>query len=71
MVAVPWLDGGTAVATASRADGTLRVWLRASGAVSLIPLGVRPRCLLVAGQVLLIGHDDGLVALTLTPDPGR
>jgi hypothetical protein len=32
---------------------------------------VRPRCLLNVGEALLIGHDDGLLALTLVRGLGQ
>jgi hypothetical protein len=37
-----------------------------TGTAGLLPLSIRPRCLLTAGDALVIGHDDGLLALSLT-----
>jgi hypothetical protein len=56
--------------TASRADCNLRVWEPLHGSVALLPLSVRPRCLLNVGDALVIGHDDGLLALSLTVGTG-
>ena len=67
----PTADAGIAVATASRADRNLRIWEPLGGITALVPLGVRPRCLLNVGDALLIGHDDGLLALTLVRGPGQ
>jgi hypothetical protein len=38
----------------------------AAGGARLVPLEVRPRALAVAGDRLVVGHDGGLLALTLT-----
>ncbi|MER5334124.1 hypothetical protein [Micromonospora sp. NPDC002717] len=65
IVALPAAGDGIAVVTASRADRNLRVWEPLRGSVALVPLDIRPRCLLSAGDVLMIGHDDGLLALSL------
>jgi hypothetical protein len=69
IVVLPGADGGIVVATGSRASHSLRVWQPLNGAVALVPLDIRPRCLLGVGDVLVIGHDDGLLALSL--DSGR
>lgn len=53
------------VATASRADRNLRVWRPLRDNVALLPLDVRPRCLQDVSGTLLIGHDNGLLALSL------
>ena len=53
------------------ADCNLRIWEPLRGSATLLPLGIRPRCLLKAGDALVIGHDDGLLSLSLaiaTPD---
>ena len=63
---LPGADDGIAVATASRADRSLRIWEPQGGGAALVPLGVRPRCLLNVDDALVIGHDDGLLALSLT-----
>jgi hypothetical protein len=68
IVALPAAGDGIAVVTASRADCNLRVWEPLRGSVALVPLDIRPRCLLGAGNVLMIGHDDGLLALSLASD---
>ena len=57
---------GVAVVTASRADCNLRIWEPQHGSAALLPLSIRPRCLLNVGDALIIGHDDGLLALSLT-----
>jgi hypothetical protein len=62
---LPRTGDGIAVVTASRANRNLRIWEPRRGAATLVPLSVRPRCLLNAGDALLIGHDDGLLALSL------
>ena len=71
ITALPTADAGIAVATASRADRNLRIWEPQGGVTALIPLDVRPRCLLNVGDVLFIGHDDGLLALTLVSGFGK
>jgi WD40 repeat protein len=60
---------GITVLTASRADSNLRAWQPLNGSATLMPLNVRPRCLLTADDTLIIGHDDGLLALFLTDGP--
>jgi hypothetical protein len=67
---LPGTGDGITVVTASRADCNLRVWEPLRGSVALLPLSVRPRCLLNAGDALVIGHDDGLLALSLTVGTG-
>lgn len=67
IAALPEAGGGIVVATVSRASRSLRVWQPLRGAAALVPLDVRPRCLLGAGDVLVIGHDDGLLAMSLAP----
>ncbi len=57
------------VVASSRASGTLRVWEPLLGTATLLPLTVRPRCVLNVGGTLLIGHDGGLLALSLTVTP--
>jgi len=61
---IPWGDEGFLVATASRVDSNLRLWDPVDGTVTLIALDVRPRCLLAAGDVLVIGHDEGVLGTT-------
>jgi hypothetical protein len=63
IVALP--DDGLTVVTAARTEPSLRVWKPLQGSVALLPLDVRPRCLVNAGDTVLIGHDDGLLALSL------
>lgn len=63
---LPATGDGIAVVTASRADRNLRVWEPLRGGVALIPLAAQPRCLLAAGDTLLIGHDEGVTALSLS-----
>jgi hypothetical protein len=63
---LPGTANGIAVVTASRADRNLRIWEPQRGSATLLPLSIRPRCLLNAGDALVIGHDDGLLALSLT-----
>ncbi len=63
---LPAADDGITVVTASRADRNLRIWEPQRGSAALLPLSIRPRCLLTAGDALVIGHDDGLLALSLT-----
>jgi hypothetical protein len=65
IVALTTAGDGIAVVTASRADRSLRVWEPMRGSVALVPLDARPRCLLDAGDAVLIGHDDGILALSL------
>ena len=60
---LPAADAGIAVATVSRADRNLRIWEPQGGIAALVPLDVRPRCLFNVGDALLIGHDDGLLAM--------
>lgn len=62
---LPGPGDGIAVVTASRADRNLRIWEPLHGSVTLVPLSIRPRCLISAGNALLIGHDDGILALSL------
>lgn len=64
IVALPAPDGFTVV-TASRSAPGLRVWNPQVGGVAVVPLDVRPRCLAAAGETVLIGHDEGLLALSL------
>lgn len=52
--------------TASHADGNLRIWDPQRGSTALLPLSIRPRCLLTAGDALIIGHEDEILALSLT-----
>ncbi len=59
-------DGAMLVMTASRADRSLRIWEPARGTVTLLPIDQHPRCLASVGDVLLVGHDGGLVALSLS-----
>lgn len=68
---LPAADAGIAVATASRADRSLRIWEPLGGSTALVPLDVIPRCLFNVGDALLIGHDDGLLALTLVGGLGK
>jgi hypothetical protein len=63
---LPAVGGGIAVATASQADRNLRIWEPLRGATTLVPLDVQPHCLLTVGDALLIGHDEGTLALSLT-----
>ena len=63
---LPGTGNGITVVTASRVDSNLRIWEPLHGSVALLPLTSRPRCLLAADDALLIGHDDGLLALSLT-----
>jgi hypothetical protein len=65
VAALPAPDGGIVVATASRASRNLRLWQPLEGAVALVPLDVRPRCLLGAGDTVVIGHDGGLLTMSL------
>ena len=65
---LPGAGNGITVVTASRADCNLRIWEPQRGSVALLPLSVRPRFLLNASDALLIGHDDGLTAISLTID---
>jgi WD40 repeat protein len=65
IVALPWPGDGIVVATASRGSPSLRLWKPQSGGVTLVPLDVQPRCLLNVGPKLVVGHDDGLIALSL------
>jgi len=65
---LPGAGNGITVVTASRADCNLRIWEPQRGSVALLPLSVRPRFLLNANDALLIGHDDGLTAISLTID---
>jgi WD40 repeat protein len=66
---LPLPGDGITVVTASRADSNLRAWQPLSGSAALIPLSSRPRCLLAVGDVLIIGHDNGLLALSLAEGP--
>jgi hypothetical protein len=68
IAALPGPGDGITVVTASHADSSLRAWQPASGSATLIPLDVRPACLLAVGDVLIIGHADGLLALSLAKD---
>jgi hypothetical protein len=54
-----------AVATASRADRNLRLWRPGHDIVTVIDLDAAPRCLLHAHGVLVVGHDQGLIGLTV------
>ena len=68
---LPGTGDGITVVTASQADCNLRIWEPLRGSATLLPLGIRPRCLLNAGDALVIGHDNGLLSLSLaigTPD---
>ncbi|MEV4756252.1 WD40 repeat domain-containing protein [Micromonospora sp. NPDC049559] len=57
--------GGLVVATVSGADRNLRLWEPATGGVRLVPLEEAPRCLLGIDSTLVVGHDAGLLTLTL------
>ena len=63
---LPGAGDGITVVTASRADSNLRIWEPQRGNVALLRLSIPPRCLLTADDVLVIRHDDGLLALSLT-----
>ena len=68
---LPGTGGGITVVTASQADCNLRIWEPPRGSATLLPLGIRPRCLPKAGDALVTGHDDGLLSLSpalATPD---
>jgi hypothetical protein len=49
-------------------DCTLRLWDPLYDNTALVPLDVQPRCLHNTGSTLLIGHDGGLLALSLPRD---
>jgi hypothetical protein len=68
---LPGTGDGIAVVTASRADQNLRVWEPLRGNATLVPLSIHPRCLLAADDALVIGHDDGILALSLTISPSE
>ena len=66
IVALPDGDDDITVVTASRVDRNLRVWKPVHDSAALVPLDVAPRCLLNDGCMVLVGHDNGLLALSLT-----
>jgi hypothetical protein len=68
---LPAADAGISVATASRADRNLRIWEPLGGITAHVPLDVIPRCLLNVGDALLMGHDDGILALSLVRGLGK
>jgi hypothetical protein len=71
VVAVAVLSGpgdGITVVTASHADSSLRAWQPVDGSAAILPLDARPRALLAVGDTLIIGHDEGLLALSLAAD---
>ena len=47
---------------------SLRVWYPSRGATGTVSLDVQPRCLLGTEDTVVVGHDAGLIALTVT-DP--
>jgi len=49
---LPGAGDGITVVTASRADRNLRIWEPQRGSAALLPLSIRPRCLLTAGDAL-------------------
>jgi hypothetical protein len=65
IVALPDGDDDITVVTASRADRNLRVWKPIRDSVALVPLDVTPRCLLNDAGTVLVGHENGLLALSL------
>jgi len=65
IAALPGPGDGITVVTASHADSSLRAWLPASGSATLMSLDVRPRCLIAVDDILIVGHDDGLLALSI------
>ncbi|MEV4517656.1 hypothetical protein AB0K00_52950 [Dactylosporangium sp. NPDC049525] len=69
VAALPW-DGGILVVTAGRADCGLRVWAPHLGAAAVLALDSEPRCLLAVGDLLLVGHARGLLALRFAPGAG-
>lgn len=68
---LPAAGDSIVVATASQADRNLRIWDPLHATVALIPLSIQPRCLLRTGDALVIGHDNGVLALNLTGDPSE
>jgi WD40 repeat protein len=64
IVTMPGPSDGVTVVTASEADHTLRAWHTSTDDVTTLPLGVRPRCLALIGDTLLVGHDKGVLALS-------
>jgi hypothetical protein len=78
IVALPNGDDSILAITASRDHPALRIWNPQAGTVNLFPLPVTPRCLLATdsatgdaagGNTILIGHDTGLLALSVTTSP--
>ncbi|MBM2618528.1 hypothetical protein JIG36_23510 [Actinoplanes sp. LDG1-06] len=63
VAAVPYGES-IAVVTVSRADRNLRIWQPARGSVALVPLDVSPRCVTAVGRTVVVGHDDGVLAVT-------
>ena len=66
---LPGPGDGITVLTASHADSNLRAWQPLNGSAMLMPCNVRPCCLLTTSETLIIGHDHGLLALSLNDDP--
>jgi hypothetical protein len=70
LVGVVVLTGPGNTPVVVTADRTrLRVWYPERGAVGTVSLDVRPRCLLAAGDTVVVGHDTGLIALTIAGMP--
>jgi hypothetical protein len=68
VVAIAVAPGGGddfTVVTASRADRNLRLWHPGHDTVALVDLDAAPLCLLYTGGVLVVGHEQGLIGLTV------
>ncbi|WP_232248672.1 WD40 repeat domain-containing protein [Streptacidiphilus rugosus] len=55
----------TVLATGSKAGRSLRVWEPATGLVQHLALDVAVTCLAAAGSELIVGHDRGVLSLSL------
>jgi WD40 repeat protein len=53
------------VVTASHTNRNLRLWRPSRDTLAFVDLDVEPLCLLHAGEILVVGHDRGLIGLTV------
>jgi WD40 repeat protein len=70
MAALALPDGRLVAATASAATAggaSLRLWDLTTGGVQVTPLDVVPRCLTAIGSQLAVGHDTGVLMVSIQP----
>lgn len=66
MAVVPDAGEDITVVTASRTDRNLRLWRPGQAGFTLVDVDVEPTCLLAVDDTLIVGHEFGVVALTVT-----